>query len=59
MQEFFALIIVAIAAAYLAWRGWKFFTARKKSIGCGSACGGCSNAQAHPTVHAISAPRLD
>jgi hypothetical protein len=40
MQNLIALAIVAVAAGYLGWRGWKLLAGRK-AAGCGSACGGC------------------
>jgi hypothetical protein len=56
MQDYLALSIFAVAAAYLVWRGWKFFAARKKSKACGSACGGCekNDSLVAVEVHAIS-----
>jgi hypothetical protein len=41
MQNILALLMVALAAGYLARRSWRYFAARKQSAGCGSACGGC------------------
>jgi hypothetical protein len=41
VQNLAALIIVLAACAYLAWRGWAFFAARKQAAGCGSGCGSC------------------
>jgi hypothetical protein len=57
MQNLIALSIVALAVAYLAWRGWKFFSARAKSHSCGSACAGCSTADASAT-HSVSLVNL-
>jgi hypothetical protein len=56
MQDYLALSIVAVAAAYLAWRGWKFFYSRKQAA-CGSACDGCakSDLPSKVEVHTISA----
>jgi len=39
MQNAFALLIVAAAAGYLAWRTWNL-TKRRKQSACG-ACGSC------------------
>jgi hypothetical protein len=42
MQNIIALLIVATAAGFLGWRGWKIVAARKSGGGCGS-CGACPN----------------
>ena len=42
MQNIFALLIVALACGYLIRKAWRYFAARKQSVGCGSACGGCA-----------------
>ncbi len=41
VQNLLALFIVAMACAYLAWRGWMLLAARKKAAGCASGCGNC------------------
>jgi hypothetical protein len=53
MQNVFALVIVAAAAIYLAWRTWNLAKRRKQSA-CG-ACGSCpsgdnNQAKAFPLV---------
>jgi hypothetical protein len=42
------LAIVAVAVAYLGWRGWRVF--RRKSGGCGTSCGGCDIRQPGETA---------
>jgi hypothetical protein len=44
MQNVIAILIVAMAAVYLGWRGWCVF-ARKRAAGCGSGCGSCPVSQ--------------
>ncbi len=46
MQTYVALFIVALAAAYLGRRSWKFVAGRR-SAGCGSACGSCPASENH------------
>jgi hypothetical protein len=42
MQNILALFVVGAAVGYLVRRAWRYFAARKQSVGCGSACGGCA-----------------
>jgi hypothetical protein len=61
MQNILALLIVASACGYLMRKAWRYFAARKQSVGCGSACGGCaagskSLGEAKPLVSIDSLP---
>lgn len=40
-QDLIALALVAIAAGYLGWHGWRFI-ARRRATGCGGGCSGCA-----------------
>jgi len=42
MQQFVAIVIVALAAAYVAWTVVSRMR-RRDAKGCGSACSGCSS----------------
>jgi nitrate/TMAO reductase-like tetraheme cytochrome c subunit len=42
MQDFIAIMIVALAAAFLARRGWQRFASRRAST-----CGSCANCSAN------------
>ena len=50
------LAIVAVAAAYLGWRGWRLL--RRKSGGCGTSCGGCGTQRSDksPVLVELSEP---
>ena len=51
MQNIFALLIVAVAASYLAWRTWNLAKRRKQS-----ACGGCGSCPAGDNTQAKVLP---
>ena len=46
-QDLIALALVALAAGYLGWQGWRVF-ARRQASACGG--GGCSSCNAASTV---------
>ena len=56
MQDFIAIAIVVIAAAFLARRGWQ--TLAKRRAGCGS-CGNCPSNAAGNTANLVSISPID
>jgi hypothetical protein len=41
VQDILALVLVAVAAAYIGWRAW-LAVFRRRAAGCGSGCGKCA-----------------
>lgn len=56
MQLAAALVIVALAAGYVARAGWRALTGAK--LGCGSACGKCAAPAPPPAPGRIALPQL-
>jgi hypothetical protein len=56
MQNVLAIIIVALAATYLAWRAWQFIFAKRKAAGCSSGCQQCPATNDSPTLVNLEVP---
>jgi hypothetical protein len=52
MQDFFALLIVAIAAGYLTRAAWLRFVSKRVG-GCGT-CGGCGTEKQLVQIHSLN-----
>lgn len=56
MQLIVALLIVALAAAYLIGRIWQYLGGGSQTPGCGSACGGCASGEKGQSIVSIQLP---
>jgi hypothetical protein len=49
VQDILALVLVAVAAAYIGWRSW-LAVFRRRAAGCGSGCGKCASDAPKPVI---------